>query len=614
MVKDILQGLIFGWQRLLLPEPGRASRKEWWFWLALSLTFSLSFGWLAFQQGTAGPYVVQDDARQHVFWMQRYLDPTLFPDDPIADYFQGVAPVGYRSLYWAIAQLGIHPLDAVKWLPIGLGLITPVLMFHWVTFLLPIPSVGFVGALLLDQTLWTQDDLASGTPRAFLFPLFLAVLNCLVRRRGGVLAITLILLGCFYPQYLLVAAGILTIRLLGAFRQNRWQGLSAQQFALFGLGISIATLLVYALQSSDYGPVVDRSLALTLPEFSPDGRANYFDNDWADFWLLGKRSSLMPRGFLTPVPLALGVLLPLGLVPGINHWIQKWWGRSPILQAIHPEIQTLSHWCFASLGLFALAHALIFRLHLPGRYTQHGLTMLMPTAAAIVWALLMDRLFDWNRRSTLDRPPRDRSANPFDKVLKPGLSLALSGAFVILLLIYPITLGRFPKANYVTGETPALYEFFAAQPKTVKIAGIADELDNIPTFSGRSVYTAREYGIPYHWGYYQGFRSRTIALLNALYSPDSNALTDFTQQENIDFWLLDQATFTPEYLDGRDRRANDWLSQYQPTQTTLLQQLEQGDRPALAILAPRCTVLDTGQYQIIDAPCLSQSRASTPSP
>ena len=153
MGSDVLRGLTLRWQRLILPEPSRASRKEWWFWLALSLAFSFTFGWLAFQQGTAGPYVVQDDARQHVFWMQRYLDPSLFPNDPIADYFQGVAPIGYKSLYWAIAQLGINPLEAVKIIPIGLGLITTALMFHWVTFLLPIPTVTWAFSCIRKATM-----------------------------------------------------------------------------------------------------------------------------------------------------------------------------------------------------------------------------------------------------------------------------------------------------------------------------------------------------------------------------------------------------------------------------------------------------------------------------
>ena len=80
------------------------------FWLGLSLAFGLVYGMLVWQQAFAGEYVVQDDARQHVFWMQRFRDPDLFPNDLIADYFQSVAPVGYTWFYKIAALLGINPL------------------------------------------------------------------------------------------------------------------------------------------------------------------------------------------------------------------------------------------------------------------------------------------------------------------------------------------------------------------------------------------------------------------------------------------------------------------------------------------------------------------------
>ncbi|MEM1427067.1 MAG: hypothetical protein AAGF75_11010, partial [Cyanobacteria bacterium P01_H01_bin.130] len=102
-------------------------------------------------------------------------------------------------------------------------------------------------------------------------------------------------------------------------------------------------------------------------------------------------------------------------------------------------------------------------------------------------------------------------------------------------------------------------------------------------------------------------RDRTIATLQALYSPDPNTLKTFNKQAGITFWLLDRATFTVEYLEGRDRRANDWLKQYQPTQTNLIQQLQEGIPPAMVTLAPPCTVLNTGEYQVVDAQCLNNS-------
>jgi hypothetical protein len=47
------------------------------FWFTLSLTFAALYSILALQQVFSSEYVVQDDARQHVFWMRRFLDPAL---------------------------------------------------------------------------------------------------------------------------------------------------------------------------------------------------------------------------------------------------------------------------------------------------------------------------------------------------------------------------------------------------------------------------------------------------------------------------------------------------------------------------------------------------------
>jgi hypothetical protein len=63
---------------------------------------------------------VQDDAQQHVFWMRRFIDPQLFPNDLIADYFQSVAQPGYKAIYQLAAAIGIDPMVFNKLLPIVL--------------------------------------------------------------------------------------------------------------------------------------------------------------------------------------------------------------------------------------------------------------------------------------------------------------------------------------------------------------------------------------------------------------------------------------------------------------------------------------------------------------
>ena len=74
-------------------------------------------------------YVCQDDAREYVFWMQRFIDPELLPDDLIADYFQSITPSGYAALYQLMASFGITPLLLSKILPIFLGLIITIYVF-----------------------------------------------------------------------------------------------------------------------------------------------------------------------------------------------------------------------------------------------------------------------------------------------------------------------------------------------------------------------------------------------------------------------------------------------------------------------------------------------------
>src|SRR5512136_2221929 len=105
---------------LLFHDEYRYSKHQW---LIFSLFFPVVFAIWGMCIGFGSPYVVQDDARQHVFWMARFLDPGLFPNDVIADYFQSVAPIGYKALYKGMALIGVDPSLFNKLLPMLLGLI-----------------------------------------------------------------------------------------------------------------------------------------------------------------------------------------------------------------------------------------------------------------------------------------------------------------------------------------------------------------------------------------------------------------------------------------------------------------------------------------------------------
>jgi hypothetical protein len=65
---------------------------RFWFWFSLFVV--AVYGYFGLQFAFRGNYAIDSDARQHVFWMQRFLDPELFPNDWIADYHEFVAPAG----------------------------------------------------------------------------------------------------------------------------------------------------------------------------------------------------------------------------------------------------------------------------------------------------------------------------------------------------------------------------------------------------------------------------------------------------------------------------------------------------------------------------------------
>lgn len=556
------------------------------FWLSLSLSFAATYGILAVQKGFSGEYIVQDDARQHVFWMRRFLDAGLFPNDLIADYFQSVAPAGYAALYQLMAAVGIDPVLLSKILPVVLGLITTGYCFGVCLQLLPLPITGFIGALLLNQNLWMQDGLISGTPKAFIYPLFLAFLYYLLRRSLLPCLVTIALTGLFYPSFLFICEGILILQLChlskGQLRLSRNR--RDYLFCAAGLAVAFCVLLPYAVGTSEFGPVITSAEARTLPEFLPKGRANFFEDShpWR-FWFNASRSGIRLTAALMPPLVYAGLLLPILL---------RYPSRFPLLQQVR-GILLLPQIVVASLGVFFAAHALLFKLHLPSRYTQHTLRIVMVTAAAVTLTLILDAVLGL---CAGDRLPRKQGSPLLRQVVAVGTTTLLAAA----LILYPATHRTFFWTGYVVGEAPTLYRFFQAQPKDIMIASLAEEADNLPTFAQRSILVGGEYAIPYHLGYYRPFRQRTLELIQAEYSLNLADAQALIQKYGVDFWLLNKAAFTAEHI-----AKNRWLKQYQPAQEAFLR-LQQGKMPALASVIQPCTVFETENVVVLGAECIAK--------
>jgi len=572
------------------------SRSNLIFWLTLSFTFAATYSIPGLQQAFSGEYVVQDDARQHVFWMQRFIDPGLFPNDLIADYFQSVAPAGYKAVYQLMAALGIEPFLLHKLLPIVLALIATGYCFGVCLQLLPVPFAGFIATLLLNQNLWMQDDIVSGTPVAFLYPLFLAFLYYLLRSYLLGVGVAIALLGLFYPQCMLVGVCILILRLF------RWEGkrfyLSTSRkdylLLLLGLGIASAVLLSYALKSSEFGKVISAAEARRLPAFLPKGWSSFFSDNFSNFWLCGKRSGMIPsewcvlthKFFPIPIPpqIFAGVSLPILL---------RFSSLFPLSKLVTKEIKVLPQLAIASLTMFFIAHILVFKLHLPNRYTEHSLRILMPIAGGIAITLIIDAVFNWAQVNI-----QEKKVN--FGVLPLAFCLVLGGAIFGYPHILPFKNYPFPNTRYVGGGVPALYKFFEQQPKDIIIASLAEEANNLPTFAKRSILAGGEgYALPYHPKYYREIQQRTVDTIAAQYSANIEEVQNFIEKYKVDFWLLDKQALTAEYT-ARDR----WLKQYQPIRDEVLAKLKAGMVPALSKVRPSCDVFETQSLVVLKAECI----------
>lgn len=561
------------------------------FWLALSLTWAAIYSILGLQQAFASDYVVQDDARHHVFWMRRFLDSELLPNDLIADYFQSIAPWGYTLFYKFFATIGIDPIFLSKVLPIILGMIATVYGFGICFQLLPVPLAGFIGTLLLNQNLWFKDDLSSGTPRAFLYPIFLAFLYYLLKRSCIPSLIVLALLGVFYPQYLLICIGLLLLQLC-SWDNGRLRFSSQRRDYLFygaGIGLALFMILPYVLNSSEFGPVVTAAEARAMPEFWPGGRTKFFTDHFSDYWFCGGRTGMFPRewcqlGF-PPPQIFLGVLLPIVL---------RFPSRFPLAKRVSHQVKLLGQLLVVSFGFFFLAHALLFKLYLPSRYTEHGWRIVMAIAAGIALTVVLDAIFP-----TRPKPSSSRS-RPWQK---QGVAIGFTVLISAFIILYPTLEDEFPDVAYEVGEVPRLYQFFAQQPKDSLIASVSREANFLPTFSQRSVLVSKEYAIPLLVGYYQQIRQRVVDLLVAQYSTNEADVQAFIQKYGVDFWLLDRSAFTPNYL-----ASDSWLQQYQPVATEALTTLQQGKIPVVETMMEHCKVFQTEEVVVLEANCILEKR------
>jgi hypothetical protein len=547
-------------------------------WFGLSIIFSLYFGLISLHHAFSQEYLIQDDARIHIVWLQRFVDRELFADDFLANYFIYFAPVGFKSVYWLGAKIGIEPLVLAKILPSILGIVTAVYVYFLSLEIVPKSFTAFLSSLLIAQLIWSNDDLISATPRAFVYPIFAAFLYYLAKEKLFPCLTTMLLMGLFYPQVLLVQVTVLTWRWLTNKYQKKTNFLFDRQFKWFisGTIVTAIALIPFSQKSPEWSIVVTASDMHRLPEFNFNGRSYFYGVGWLKFILAGDSGICLP---IFPPIVWCGLTLP---------WFLK--KPFPTIKLITPKIKILWQVTIASLLMFLAAHLLLLKIHLPSRYTYHTLRFVLAIASAIVITVLLDLGFHWLH-----------SKNKFKLTEK---------TIVTLVTLFAINVIVFPMSPYILfswcqnwriGKHPVIYQYLAKQPQDIMTASLSIDGNNIPAFARRAILVGEEFAFAYHPYYYREIKQRAKDLIEAQYSSDRQILLSFIDRYSIDFILLDKNAFTPEYLQTKK-----WLiySSWQNVTDNAINKLKSPESFLLPPLIKTCAVVSTPQVDLLDTQCI----------
>src|SRR5208282_715373 len=228
---------------------------------------------LAHMKAWSSPYVINDDVRQQIFWMQQWLDPQLFRGDLLAEYARHYVPWGVQGLYW-LATWMTDPISFSKFLP---GLLFIFLALCLYRLGLEIGGRGLAWTMVAVYWLMPLflDNLAGGLARAFAAPLLAFFWLCWQEERPWGMGAALFLQALFIPYIFITSAVAVALAWLAGRHGKlgpppfpaRW----AQAF-LLAAGAALVALMNYRFDASGFGPLVSYAEMVNRPEFYAGGR------------------------------------------------------------------------------------------------------------------------------------------------------------------------------------------------------------------------------------------------------------------------------------------------------------------------------------------------------
>jgi hypothetical protein len=485
-------------------------------WL-VALAASLAVFCLAHWKSLASPFVLNDDLRQQIFWMQRWLDAALYPPDILNAYAEAYVPWGAKFTYW-LGSWFMSPLQFSKVLT-GALYCGQCLLLMALGRRLGGRDAGWAALASGWLMPFFLDNIAGGLSRAYASPLLAAFALAWLNRSSIWLGRVLMAQAFLIPYIFLPCA-------LAACAQKAWSHLKGRPGLWLNtrrhwiiLAISAAVVLafsqVYAMKG--FGPLVNLADTAGRPEFGPKGRLDL---------------APLPNPFLDFVYFpfeGIGLFKELTLIPGILSlcllaWPLRAGARTLNWRELGRRAAPLSFLGAAFLAFYVVARVKAFTLFVPDRYVQYPINLL--------YALLLSACLcaAWKARRAWTRS---------------GAAVGLMAALALLGGVRLMGVGLYD----LRADTAVYAGVEAATPKDAMIAGHPDLMDNVQMFARRNGFVNTELAQPWSVGYWDRIRPRLDGLFAAYYAEDPEEVIAFAKRFGVDFLVVDEAHFTRRFLD-----------------------------------------------------------------
>ncbi len=479
------------------------------------------------------PYVINDDVRQQLYWMQKWSDEEIFKDDILTDYARYYVPWGVKAVY-RFGALFMNPVQFSK-------VVTGILFVITAGFIFGLGQqfkndlTGVVAVCFYFFFTGFLRKISGGLSQSFGFPLLTAYLFFLAQGNLFISALVIMVASVLNPYIFLLC---LTTHILYIAVQYGPELFGKQHAALpredtsgikpvhvqpvkklllmhtpVLIGLGMMALRYILLKPQGIGDLVSWAQMLNHIEYTAAGRYPIIPVRPILYEIGMPWFHLLPFAEWGPVAGWIGVAIICVLA--VFGWIRS--GFSFDMTGF----RVFGYLFPASLFMWCLSYLLMLKLFLPERYVEFSLTLFFCLFSAVSVLAAMEGM-------------------GLRRIIFPWLIVCavIGGGF-----------RSYQIGVYDYSDQKNLYEFLKTTPKSSLIAGSPEVMDAVPTFARRKAFVTYELSHTWIDKYWSIIKKRTFDFFEAYYAEDPEEVRQFVRYYGVDYMVVRQRDFDRNNLE-----------------------------------------------------------------